>query len=98
MSELHGIPKVYGMIVIIFGLVFFFPTVGFMTVLIQDFTNAEGWSVLMLGMTVLSLIASILMIGFGVNIVWYHDKNSDDLTLEEKAENSEYRPTESDND
>lgn len=98
MTDVHGIPKVYGMIVIIFGLVFFFPLVGFMTELIQSFTDASGWSVLMLGMTIVALVASILMIGFGANIVWYHDKEDDDITLEEKAEKSNFKPTEGEKD
>ena len=98
MTDVHGIPRVYGMIVIIFGLVFFFPLVGFMTELIQSFTDAGGWSVLMLGMTIVALVASILMIGFGANIVWYHDKEDDDVTLEEKAEKSNFKPTEGEKD
>lgn len=94
MTDVHGIPRVYGMIVIIFGLIFFFPLVGFMTELIQGFTDASGWSVLMLGMTIVALVTSILMIGFGANIVWYHDKKDDETTIEEKAEKSEFKPTE----
>ncbi len=50
------------------------------TELIQSFTDAGGWSILMLGMTIVALVASILMIGFGANIVWYHDKEDDDVT------------------
>lgn len=93
MSELHGIPKQYGMIVIIFGLIFFFPLLGFTIELLNDLTEKSGWSVLMFGLTMVAMIASILMIGFGSNIIYYHDKKDDDKTINEKAENSEFRPT-----
>ena len=92
MSELHGIPKQYGMIVIIFGLVFFFPLLGFTIELLNDLTEKSGWSVLMFGLTMVAMVASIFMIGFGSNIIYYHDKKDDDKTIDEKAENSEFRP------
>jgi len=92
MSDLHGIPKQYGMIVIIFGLVFFFPLLGFTIELLNDLTEKSGWSVLMFGLTMVAMVASIFMIGFGSNIIYYHDKKDDDKTIDEKAENSEFRP------
>lgn len=95
MSNLHGIPKIYGMILIIFGMVFFVPSVGFLLILIDDLSN---WgNLLMFGFVIASIIASSLMIGFGTNIVWYHDKKVDDKTLDEKAKNSKFKPTESEN-
>jgi len=97
MSNLHGLPKIYGMILIIFGMVFFVPSVGFFLDLIGHLENDSSWSVLMLGFTVLSIIASCLMIGFGTNIVWYHDEGVDDETLDEKAKNSKFKPSESEN-
>jgi len=93
MSSLHGIPKQYGMIVIIFGLVFFFPLLGFTVDLLNDLSEQTGWSVLMFGLTMVAMVASIMMIGFGTNMVYYHDKKDDDKTIDEKAEKSEFRPT-----
>jgi len=95
MSNLHGLPKIYGMILIIFGMVFFVPSVGFFLDLIGHLENDDSWSVLMLGFTILSIIASCLMIGFGTNIVWYHDEGLDDKTLDEKANGSKFKPSES---
>lgn len=34
------------------------------------------------------------MIGFGTNIVWYHDKGDDDKTSDEKAKDSKFKPIE----
>lgn len=93
MSSLHGIPKHYGMIVIIFGLVFFFPLLGFTVELIKDLTEKSGWSILMFGLTMVAIVASMLMIGFGTNIIYYHDKKDDDRTIQQKAENSDFKPT-----
>jgi len=92
MSELHGIPRQYGMIVIIFGLVFFFPLLGFTVELIRDLYSQTGWGIFMFALTMIAMIASVLMIGFGTNIVVYHDKKIDDRTLDEKADKSEFRP------
>jgi len=92
MSDLHGIPKQYGMIVIIFGLIFFFPLLGFTSELVHDLNDQSGWSVLMFGLTMVAIVASILMIGYGTNMIWYHDKKIDDRTLDEKANKSEFRP------
>jgi len=92
MSELHGIPKQYGMIVIIFGMVFFIPLLGFTIELVHDLNEESGWSILMFVLTMIAIVASILMIGFGANIIWYHDKRIDDRTLDEKAGKSEFRP------
>lgn len=94
MSSLHGLPKIYGMILIIFGMVFFVPALGFLLDLIAHLDNDGSWSVLMMGFTILSIIASCLMIGFGTNIVWYHDKGVDDKTQDEKAKNSKFKPVE----
>jgi len=93
MSSLHGVPKQYGMIVIIFGLVFFFPLLGFTVELLNDLSEQTGWSVLMFGLTMVAMVASIMMIGFGTNMIYYHDKKDDDKTIDEKAEKSEFRPT-----
>jgi len=93
MSDLHGIPKQYGMIVVIFGLVFFFPLLGFTIELVHDLNDQSGWSVFMFGLTMVAIVASILMIGYGTNMVWYHDKKIDDRTIDEKANGSEFRPT-----
>ena len=93
MSDLHGIPKQYGMIVIIFGLIFFFPLLGFTSELVHDLNDQSGWSVLMFGLTMVAIVASILMIGYGTNMIWYHDKKIDDRTLDEKASESEFRPS-----
>ena len=92
MNNLHGLPKIYGMILIIFGMVFFVPALGFLLDLIDHLDSNSGWSVLMMGFTILSIIASSLMIGFGTNIVWYHDKGVDDKTLDEKAKDSKFKP------
>lgn len=94
MNNLHGLPKIYGMILIIFGMIFFIPLVGFISVLVDDLTNGNKWSVLMFGLTLLAISASILMIGFGTNIVWYHDKKDDDKTFDEKIKNSKFKPVE----
>lgn len=94
MSQLHGLPKIYGMILIIFGMVFFVPALGFLLDLIAHLDNDGSWSVLMMGFTILSIIASCLMIGFGTNIVWYHDKRDNDKTLDEKVKNSKFKPSE----
>jgi len=96
MSNLHGIPKQYGMIVIIFGVIFFVPLLAFTVELIHDLREASGWSIIMFGLTMVALVFSIMMIGFGTNIIYYHDKKVDDITLEEKAGKSEYKPTETD--
>ena len=93
MSNLHGIPRQYGMVVIIFGLVFFFPLLGFTVELLYDLSEQTGWSVLMFGLTIVAMIASIMMIGFGTNIIYYHDDKDDDKTIDEKAEKSEFRPS-----
>ncbi len=93
MSSLHGVPKQYGMIVIIFGLVFFFPLLGFTVELLNDLREQTGWSVLMFGLTMIAIVASIMMIGFGSNMIYYHDKKDDDKTIEEKAGESEFRPS-----
>ncbi len=93
MSELHGIPKQYGMTVIIFGVIFFVPLLAFTTELIQDLLANEGWNVLMFGLTIVALIASIMMIGFGTNMIYYHDKKDDEKTLQEKADSSEFKPS-----
>lgn len=91
MNNLLGLPKIYGMIFIIFGMVFFVPSVGFLLNLIDDL---KSWgSILMFGFVIASIIASSLMIGFGTNIVWYHDKKDDDETLDEKVKNSKFKPT-----
>ncbi len=92
MSELHGIPKQYGMVVVIFGMVFFIPLLGFTIELVHDLNDATGWSILMFVLTMIAIVASVLMMGFGTNIIWYHDKKIDDRTLEEKADKSEFRP------
>lgn len=92
MSEMHGVPKQYGMIVIIFGLVFFFPLLAFTIELLDDLVIGSGWSIVMFGMTMVAMVASILMIGFGSNIIYYHDKKDDGKTLDEKADESEFRP------
>ena len=81
------------MIVIIFGLVFFFPLLGFTVELIKDLTEKSGWSILMFGLTMVAIVASMLMIGFGTNIIYYHDKKDDDRTIQQKAENSDFKPT-----
>jgi len=94
MTDLHGIPRVYGMIVIILGIIFFAPLLAFLTVLIVDLRGENNWSLIMLGLDVVALITSIFMIGIGTNIVIYHDKKVDDKTLEEKAEQSNFKPTE----
>lgn len=96
MSSLHGLPKIYGMILIIFGMIFFIPSVAYLIELIEDLkTDGKLATVIMLGFAIVSIIASTLMIGFGVNIVWYHDEKIDDKTLDEKAHNSKYKPSES---
>lgn len=82
------------MILIIFGMVFFVPALGFLLDLIAHLDNDGSWSVLMMGFTILSIIASCLMIGFGTNIVWYHDKGVDDKTQDEKAKDSKFKPVE----
>jgi len=93
MDSTHGIPKQYGMIVIIFGMIFFIPLVAFTVELLQDLASGSGWSILMFALTMVALICSIMMLGFGCNIVYYHDKKDDDMTQEEKAGKSEFRPT-----
>jgi len=93
MSSLHGIPRQYGMVVIILGLIFFFPLLGFTVELLKDLAEKGGWSLLMFGMTMIAMVASIMMIGFGTNIIYYHDKKDDDKTIEEKAGESEFRPS-----
>ena len=93
MSNLHGIPRQYGMIVIIFGLIFFFPLLGFTIELVNDLADETGWSIFMFGLTMVAIIASILMIGYGTNIIYYYDKKIDDRTLDEKADKSEFRPS-----
>jgi len=92
MSSLHGIPKIYGMIVIIFGLIFFFPLLGFTVELLNDLSEKSGWSILMFALTMVAMVASIMMIGFGTNIIYYHDKKDDDKTIEEKAGKSDFKP------
>ncbi len=92
MDNLHGVPKNYGMVVIIFGLIFFFPLLAFTVELIDDLKTGGGWSILMFGLTMVALVTSIVMIGFGSNIIYYHDKKDDDMTQEEKAGKSEFRP------
>ena len=98
MSSLHGIPRQYGLILIIFGVIFFVPLLAFLVVLLDDLTSDKTWSILMFGFTLVAMVASIMMIGFGTNIIYYHDKKDDDMTLEEKAGKSEYKPTENDSD
>ena len=93
MTEFYGIPRVYGMIVIIFGLTFFIPLLGFF--LVQLDMDSE-WSVVMFVLTVFALSASVLMIMFGTNIVWYHDKRFSEKTQEEIANDSDYAPKEGD--
>jgi len=92
MSSLHGIPKIYGMIVIIFGLIFFFPLLGFTVELLNDLSEKSGWSILMFALTMVAMVASIMMIGFGTNIIYYHDKKDDDKTIEERAGKSDFKP------
>jgi len=46
----------------------------------------------MFGLTMVAMVASIFMVGFGSNIIYYHDKKDDDKTIDEKAEKSEFRP------
>ena len=94
MSQLHGLPKIYGMILIIFGMIFFVSAVGFLLDLIGHLDNDSSWSVLMMVFPIVSIIISSLMIGFGTNIVWYHDKGVDDKTQDEKAKNSKFKPVE----
>ncbi len=99
MSELHGIPRQYGIIVIIFGMIFFFPLLGFTVELIRDLYSQTGWGILMFGLTMIAMTASILMIGFGTNMVWYHDKKIDDTTvddttIDERTNKSKFKPIE----
>lgn len=94
MTDLHSIPRIYGMVVIILGIVFFAPLLAFLTVLIVDLKGDNNWSLIMLGLDIVAIISSIFMIGFGTNIVIYHDKKVDDKTLEEKAEESNFKPSE----
>ncbi len=92
MSNLHGVPKIYGMIFIIFGMVFFVPLIGFLIELIDDLYAGIGWSIIMFGIAIVAIIASILMIGFGTNIVVYHEKKDDDKTIDEKTNQSKFKP------
>ncbi len=92
MDNMHGVPKQYGMIVIIFGMIFFIPSLAFTVELIYDLASGSGWSIIMFGLTMIALICSIMMLGFGCNIVYYHDKKDDDKTIDEKAGESEYKP------
>ena len=94
MTNLHGIPRIYGMVVIIIGIIFFAPLLAFLTVLIVDLRGENNWSVIMFGLTVSAMIIAILMIGFGTNIVVYHDKKVDDKTIEERAKESKFKPNE----
>ena len=93
MTDFHGIPRVYGMIVIAFGLLFFAPLLGFV---FEQVGHDGNWNIVMFVLTVLALSASVLMMAFGTNIVWYHDKKIDDRSQEEIAKHSKYQPKESD--
>jgi len=50
----------------------------------------------MFGLTMVAMGASIFMIGYGTNIVYYHEKNDDDITIDEKTGQSKYKPIEED--
>ncbi len=76
MSDLHSIPRQYGMVLIIFGVIFFVPLLAFTVELIHDLREAQGWSLIMFGLTMIALVFSIFMIGFGTNIIYYHDKSA----------------------
>ena len=93
MTEFYGIPRVYGMVVIIFGLIFFTPLLGFFLVQLD---MDSDWSVVMFLLTVFALSASVLMIMFGTNIVWYHDRRFSDKTQQDIAKESKYAPKEGD--
>jgi len=93
MSDLHAIPSHYGLILIIFGVIFFVPLLAFTVVLIIDLFSDNIWSILMFGFTLVAMVCSIMMIGFGTNIIYYHDKKDNEKTLDEKASESEFRPT-----
>ena len=94
MTDFYGIPRIYGMIVIIVGIIFFAPLLAFLTVLLVDLQEEKNWSVIMLGLDIFAIIVSICMIGFGTNIVIYHDKKVDDKTIQEKSNESKFKPTE----
>jgi len=96
LSELHSVPRTYGLILIIGGLLIFFPMLAF---LLEQWSDTEnGWSVIMFVLTVLALGMSITMLVVGTNIVWYHDPKDIEKTQEEIAESSEFYPKESSED
>jgi len=93
MSYIHSVPKIYGMILIILGVIFFVPLLGFIVELFSDLQSQQNnWSIIMVAWTITSMVITIFMMAFGTDIVWYHDKKVNDTTLEEKAEQSKYKP------
>ena len=97
MREYHGLPRVYGTTLIILALVIFVPLLGFISDLFTDLGNTEkstNWSVIMVVWAIVATIITIFVMAVGADIAWYHDKNVNDTTSEQQANESKFKPKE----
>lgn len=95
MTEYTSVPRNYGFILVMAGIITFVPMLAF---LLDQFApnDDNGWSIIMFVFTVLGLSMSVVLMIVGTNIAWYHDPKDDERTHEEIAEKSKFYPKESD--
>jgi len=87
----------YGTTLIFIAIIIFVPLLGFTAVLFTQYGNPENpqnWSLVMVIWTIVAIGITIFVMAIGFDIVWYHDKNVDDTTLDEKAKDSNFKPAE----
>lgn len=97
LRDYHGLPRIYGSILIIIAIVIFVPLLGFIATLFTDLGNTTrppNWSFIMVVWTVVAVIITIFVMAIGADIAWYHDKNVDDRTIDQKANESSFKPNE----
>lgn len=97
MNKLHALPRTYGYVLIMLGITFFLPSLAvFQLYMIPELwthiSQLIGWSNLMFAWSVVSIVISGVMIAYGCDILWYHDKKSDSKSIEDNAKDSKYAP------
>lgn len=97
MRDYHGLPRIYGTTLIFITIIIFVPLLGFIGDILTQYGNpdiSKNWSLVMVIWTIIAIGLTIFIMAIGADIAWYHDKKVDDATLDEKAKDSEFKPTE----
>jgi len=103
MASVEALPRWMGVFLLIIGVVFLIPTLAiihlYLTPDLWDMVVEElGWSYFMIGWVIGSFIIIAIAFAYGSEIIWYSDSKANVKSIEEKAEASEFKPVEENDD